>query len=67
MLPRSPVRPKNLNVIIQNSVNSLNAILKVISIIIVPLGAMLFYKQHYIVRGYVKGFRSKYGCLQFWA
>ena len=29
--------------------NSLNAILKVISIIIVPLGAMLFYKQYYIV------------------
>ena len=29
--------------------NSLNAILKVISIIIVPLGAMLFYKQCYIV------------------
>lgn len=29
--------------------NSLNAILKVISIIIVPLGAMLFYKQYIIV------------------
>ena len=29
--------------------NSLNAILKVISIIIVPLGAMLFYKQYVIV------------------
>ena len=29
--------------------NSLNEILKVISIIIVPLGAMLFYKQYYIV------------------
>lgn len=29
--------------------NSLNAILKVISIIIVPLGAMLFYKQYFIV------------------
>lgn len=29
--------------------NSLNAILKVISIIIVPLGAMLFYKQFYMV------------------
>ena len=29
--------------------NSLNTILKVISIIIVPLGAMLFYKQYYIV------------------
>ncbi len=29
--------------------NSLNAILKVISIIIVPLGALLFYKQCYIV------------------
>ena len=29
--------------------NSLNAILKVISIIIVPLGAMLFYKQYYFV------------------
>ena len=29
--------------------NSLNAILKVISIIIVPLGAMLFYKQYYVV------------------
>ena len=28
---------------------SLNAILKVISIIIVPLGAMLFYKQYYFV------------------
>lgn len=28
--------------------NSLNAILKVISIIIVPLGALLFYKQHFI-------------------
>ena len=29
--------------------NSLNALLKVISIIIVPLGAMLFYKQYMIV------------------
>lgn len=29
--------------------NSLNAILKVISIIIVPLGALLFYKQYYMV------------------
>ena len=29
--------------------NSLNAILKVISIIIMPLGALLFYKQYYIV------------------
>ena len=29
--------------------NSLNAILKVISIIIVPLGALLFYKEYYIV------------------
>ena len=29
--------------------NSLNAILKVISIIIVPLGALLFYKQYYSV------------------
>lgn len=29
--------------------NALNAILKVISIIIVPLGAMLFYKQFYMV------------------
>ena len=29
--------------------NSLNAILKVISSIIVPLGALLFYKQYYIV------------------
>ena len=29
--------------------NSLNDILKVISIIIVPLGAMLFYKQYYFV------------------
>ncbi|NSE02477.1 cation-translocating P-type ATPase [Blautia wexlerae] len=29
--------------------NSLNAILKVISIIIVPIGAMLFYKQYVIV------------------
>ena len=29
--------------------NSLNAILKVISIIIVPRGAMLFYKQYYFV------------------
>lgn len=29
--------------------NSLNAILKVISIIIVPLGALLFYKQYYFV------------------
>lgn len=29
--------------------NSLNAILKVISIIIVPLGIMLFYKQFYLV------------------
>lgn len=28
--------------------NSLNAILKVISIIIVPLGVLLFYKQHFI-------------------
>ena len=31
--------------------NSLNAILKVISIIIVPLGALLFYKQYYYVVG----------------
>ena len=29
--------------------NSLNAILKVISIIILPIGALLFYKQYYIV------------------
>ena len=29
--------------------NSLNIILKVISIIIVPIGAMLFYKQYYMV------------------
>ncbi len=29
--------------------NSLNAILKVISVIIVPLGAMLFYKQYFVV------------------
>ncbi|MFQ6864116.1 HAD-IC family P-type ATPase [Blautia sp.] len=29
--------------------NSLNAILKVISIIIVPIGALLFYKQYYMV------------------
>lgn len=29
--------------------NSLNAILKVISIIIVPMGALLFYKQYYFV------------------
>ncbi|MBP3901730.1 MAG: HAD-IC family P-type ATPase [Blautia sp.] len=29
--------------------NSLNFILKVISIIIVPIGALLFYKQHYII------------------
>lgn len=29
--------------------NSLNAILKVISIIIVPLGLLLFYKQYYVV------------------
>ena len=29
--------------------NSLNAILKVISIIIMPLGALLFYKQYYVV------------------
>ena len=29
--------------------NSLNAILKVISIIIVPLGLLLFYKQYYLV------------------
>lgn len=29
--------------------NSLNAILKVISIIILPLGIMLFYKQYYVV------------------
>ena len=28
--------------------NSLNAILKVISVIIVPLGALLFYKQYYL-------------------
>ena len=34
--------------------NSLNAILKVISIIIVPLGALLFYKQYYIVENTFK-------------
>ncbi|WP_373217676.1 cation-translocating P-type ATPase [Ruminococcus sp. 5_1_39BFAA] len=34
--------------------NSLNAILKVISIIIVPLGMLLFYKQYYIVGDNVK-------------
>ena len=34
--------------------NSLNAILKVISIIIVPLGALLFYKQYYIVENTLK-------------
>ena len=36
--------------------NSLNAILKVISIIIVPLGAMLFYKQYMIVGDTLKDF-----------
>ena len=34
--------------------NSLNAIPKVISIIIVPLGALLFYKQYYIVENTFK-------------
>ena len=34
--------------------NSLNAILKVISIIIVPLGALLFYKQYYVVGDGIK-------------
>lgn len=34
--------------------NSLNAILKVISMIIVPLGLLLFYKQYYIVGDSVK-------------
>lgn len=34
--------------------NSLNAILKVISIIIIPLGLLLFYKQFYIVGDSVK-------------
>lgn len=34
--------------------NSLNAILKVISIIIVPLGALLFYKQYHIVENTFK-------------
>ena len=34
--------------------NSLNAILKVISIIIVPLGLLLFYKQYYIVGDNIK-------------
>lgn len=34
--------------------NSLNAILKVISIIIVPLGLLLFYKQFYVVGDNVK-------------
>ncbi len=33
----------------QNLRIPLNAILKVISIIIVPLGALLFYKQYYVV------------------
>ena len=40
---------KSLRGIIQSLENSLNAILKVISIIIVPLGIMLFYKQYYVV------------------
>jgi cation-transporting ATPase E len=35
--------------------NSLNAILKVISIIIVPLGILLFYKQYYIVGDTIRG------------
>ncbi len=47
MLPRSPARQRNLNVIIP-SCNSLNAILKTISVIIVPMGMLLFYKQYYI-------------------
>ncbi|MDY3998314.1 MAG: HAD-IC family P-type ATPase [Blautia sp.] len=34
--------------------NSLNAILKVISIIIVPLGLLLFYKQYYMVGDSIK-------------
>ncbi|MDO4305574.1 MAG: HAD-IC family P-type ATPase [Eubacteriales bacterium] len=34
--------------------NSLNAILKVISIIIVPLGLLLFYKQYYLVGDSIK-------------
>ena len=34
--------------------NSLNAILKVISIIIVPLGALLFYKQYYIAGNVIR-------------
>lgn len=34
--------------------NSLNAILKVIGIIIVPLGIMLFYKQYYMVGDSIK-------------
>lgn len=35
--------------------NSLNAILKVISIIIVPLGILLFYKQYYLVGDSIGG------------
>ena len=48
MLPRSPARQRNLNVIISELRNSLNAILKTISVIIVPMGMLLFYKQYYI-------------------
>ena len=46
---RSQVKQRNLKRHNSELRNSLNAILKVISIIIVPLGAMLFYKQYMIV------------------
>ena len=45
----SQVKQRNLKRHNSELRNSLNAILKVISIIIVPLGAMLFYKQYMIV------------------
>ena len=49
MLLRSPVRQKEFKRHNSELRNSLNIILKVISIIIVPIGAMLFYKQYYMV------------------
>ena len=45
---RSQARPRNLNDITQSSETPLNAILKTISVIIVPMGLLLFYKQYYI-------------------
>ena len=46
--------------------NSLNAILKTISVIIVPMGLLLFYKQYYIAGKRNPGCSGEYGSCSAW-